>query len=338
MALFDVKAPLQRAPGPFGRILETDFQAYNAATAVEAAQMWTRLLEQDGDMFVTLAGAMSTAQIGITLARLIRERKVCGIGCTGANLEEDPFNLVGFNKYTYLPHYANLTPEQEMALAKNGHPRVTDATIPEVEAMKPVGDALTEVWKAADAAGIRKFPYEFMYDVLRSGVLDEFIEKNGGKRENSWMLAAAEMNLPIFTPGWEDSTTGNLYAGLRAKGIIKNKTVKDGTEWFEEMGNWYRAAAKKAPIGFFQIGGGIAGDGPICVVPYLLTEMNEGKTPFWAYFAQITDAHVSYGGYSGAQPREKITWSKLDVDTPMFDIHSDATIVAPLIFRYVLGD
>ncbi|HEY2851131.1 MAG TPA: deoxyhypusine synthase family protein [Gemmatimonadaceae bacterium] len=335
MSLFDTKAPLRRSPGPFGRILETDFQGYNAATTVEAAQMWVRLLEQDGDMFVTLAGAMSTAQIGITLARMIRERNVCAIGCTGANLEEDLFNLVGFNSYTYLPNYANLTPEQEMKLAKAGHPRVTDSTIPEVEAMKPVGDALTAAWKAADAAGVRKFPYEFLYDVIRSGVL---ADKYEGNPANSWLLAAADMNIPIFTPGWEDSTTGNLYAGLRAKGEVKNKTVRDGTEWFEEMGNWYRAAAKKTPIGFFQIGGGIAGDGPICVVPYLLTEMQEKKTPFWASFTQITDAHVSYGGYSGAQPREKITWSKLDVDTPTFDIHSDATIVAPLIFRYVLGD
>ncbi|HEX7828651.1 MAG TPA: deoxyhypusine synthase family protein [Thermoanaerobaculia bacterium] len=324
------------APGPMGQWMETNYQGYNAATTVEAARGWVRLLQDDGDMFVTLAGAMSTAQLGITLARMIRERKVCGIGCTGANLEEDLFNLIGFNSYTYLPDYASLTPEQEMALAKKGHPRVTDATIPEAEAMKPLGDALTAEWKKADAAGERLFPYQFLYRVIKSGVL---ADKYEGDPANAWMLAAADVDLPIFTPGWEDSTTGNLYASLQAKGELKTRVVRDGTEWFEEMGRWYEKAAKQTPggIGFFQIGGGIAGDGPICVVPYLLTEMQK-KVPFWAYFAQITDAHVSYGGYSGAQPREKITWSKLDVDTPMFDIHSDATIVAPLIFAYVLGD
>lgn len=327
-------AAIAQRPGPIGQWMETNYQGYNAAVTVEAAQAWVRLLEADGDMFVTLAGAMSTAQIGISLARLIRARKVCGIGCTGANLEEDLFNLVGFNSYTYLPDYANLTPEEEMELAKKGHPRVTDATIPEAEAMKPVGDALTVEWKKADAAGERLFPYEFLYRVIRSGVLADHYE---GNPAYSWMLAAADMDIPIFTPGWEDSTTGNLYAALRATGDIKNKTVRDGTEWFEVMGDWYLTASKKNPIGFFQIGGGIAGDGPICVVPYLLADLKK-KVPFWAYFAQITDAHVSYGGYSGAQPREKITWSKIDVDTPMFDIHSDATIVAPLIFAYVLGD
>ena len=298
--------------------------------------MWVRLLEADGDMFITLAGAMSTAQLGITLARVIRTRLTCGIGCTGANLEEDLFNLVGFNSYTYLPDYANLTPADEKRLAESGHPRVTDSTIPELEAMKPVCDALTVEWKKADATGERLFPYEFLYRVIRSRVLEPLYEADPA---NSWMLAASDMDLPIFTPGWEDSTTGNLYAALRVKGEIMGRPVKDGTEWFEQMGHWYtRASTQSTGIGFFQIGGGIAGDGPICVVPYLLADLKQEDTKFWASFTQITDAHVSYGGYSGAQPREKITWAKIDADTPAFDIHSCATIVAPAIFHYVLGD
>lgn len=331
-------APLVQPPGPIGQYMERTMQAYNSATTVEAAQAWVRLLEDDGDMFVSLAGAASTGQIGITLAPMIRERKLCGIGCTGANLEEDVFNLVGFNAYTYLPKYGALTTQQDAALGQSGHPRVTDSTIPEKEAMKPVCDALAEEWKKADAAGERLFPYQFLYRVLLSGVLDKTITKHEGKKENSWMLAAAEMNLPIFTPGWEDSTTGNTYAGMRSRGEIMGRPVKDGTEWFEEMGNWYRAASRQSNgIGFFQLGGGIAGDGPICVVPYLIADMKEEDTPFWAYFAQITDAHVSYGGYSGASPTEKVSWLKISPDGPMFDIHSDYSVVFPWVAAYVMG-
>jgi deoxyhypusine synthase len=332
-------AKLTQQPGPVGRFMEFTMQGYNSATLVEAAQAWVRLLEDDGDMFVAVAGAASTGQIGRTLARLIRERKVCGIGCTGANLEEDPFNLVGFNAYEYLPKYGMMTTNEDSKLGMSGHPRVTDATIPEKEAMQPVCDALCVEWKKADVSGERLFPYQFMYRVLLSGVLKDAIKKHEGHPEWSWMLAAAEMNLPIFTPGWEDSTTGNCYAGLRARGEIMGRPVKDGTEWFEEMGNWYRTASKQSSgIGFFQIGGGIAGDGPICVVPYLLTDMKEEDTKFWSYFAQITDAHVSYGGYSGASPTEKVSWLKLSPDGPMFDIHSDASICFPLVAAYVLGD
>lgn len=329
-------AKLLQQTGPIGQFMETDYQGYNAATLVDAAQGWVRLLEADGDMFLTLAGAMSTAQIGISLARLIRERKVCGIGCTGANLEEDLFNLVGFNSYQYLPKYSSLSQAQDAALGASGHPRVTDATIPEAKAMKPVCDALAAEWTNADREGHRLFPYEFLYRVIRSGVLEKKFE---GNPAYSWMIAASDMNLPIFTPGWEDSTTGNAYAGMRARGEILGRPVKDGTEWFEEMAQWYRRASRQSSgIGFFQIGGGIAGDGPICVVPHLLADMNEDETPFWAYFAQITDAHVSYGGYSGAAPQEKASWLKLAADTPTYDIHSCATIAFPLVAHYVLGD
>lgn len=329
------KPPKQKA-GPFGQMLEKDMMAYNAATTVEAAQGWVRLLEDDGDMFVTLAGAMSTAQLGISLAQMIRERKVCGIGCTGANLEEDLFNLVGFNHYKYLPDYREVTRKEDAKLRDTGHPRVTDSTIPEKQAMKPVCEALAELWTKADYSGERKFPYEFLYDVIRSGMLES---KYQADPANSWMIAASDMNIPIFTPGWEDSTTGNHYAMMRAKGLIRGRPVKDGTEWFEEMMVWYRRASRQSNgIGFFQIGGGIAGDGPICVVPCLKQEMGEEDTPYWAYFAMITDADVSMGGYSGAEGSEKISWGKLDVDTPIYVIKSDACVVAPLIFRYVLGE
>lgn len=330
--------PLIQQPGPIGQFLEFSFMGYNSATLVEAAQEWVRVLEDDGDMFLTLAGAASTGQIGRTLAPMIRERKVCGIGCTGANLEEDVFNVVGYNAYQYLPNYGSLTTSEDSKLGTSGNPRVTDSTIPEKEAMQPVCDALKAEWLKADANGVRKFPYEFLYDVIRSGVLTAHIQKHEGNIAHSWMFAAADVNLPIFTPGWEDSTTGNSYAGMRARGEIKNRPVKDGTEWFEEMGNWYRRASTQSNgIGFFQIGGGIAGDGPICVVPYLLTDMKEKKTKFWRSFAQITDAHVSYGGYSGASPTEKVSWLKLDKDGPMFDIHSDASVCWPLVAAYVMG-
>ncbi|MCX7830176.1 MAG: deoxyhypusine synthase family protein, partial [Acidobacteria bacterium] len=61
------------------------------------------------------------------------------------------------------------------------------------------------------------------------------------------------------------------------------------------------------------------------------------NVPLWGYFCQISEAATSYGSYSGAVPNEKITWGKLGVDTPKFVVESDATIVAPLIFAYVLN-
>jgi len=72
-------------------------------------------------------------------------------------------------------------------------------------------------------------------------------------------------------------------------------------------------------------------------VPMLEQDLQQTGTPLWSYFCQIGDSTTSYGSYSGAVPNEKITWGKLAVDTPKYMIESDATIVAPLIFAYVLG-
>jgi deoxyhypusine synthase len=151
------------------------------------------------------------------------------------------------------------------------------------------------------------------------------------------MLAACEKNLPIITPGWEDSTLGNIFVSHVIRKDIKNiDTVKSGLEAMGMMIDWYKENSKDQSIGFFQIAGGIAGDFPICVVPLIQQDLQE-DCKLWGYFCQISDSTTSYGSYSGAVPNEKITWGKLGEDTPRFVIESDASIVAPLIFAYVLG-
>jgi len=154
------------------------------------------------------------------------------------------------------------------------------------------------------------------------------------------VLAAKEMGVTIYTPGWEDCTLGNIFVSEVMSGNVKSHgAIRHGTEQMEHLAKWYiEMGKKKTPIGFFQIGGGIAGDFPICVVPMLIQDLELEDTPFWAYFCQISDSTTSYGSYSGAVPNEKITWGKLDIHTPKYMINSDAAIVAPLIFSYVLGD
>jgi len=320
---------------PVSDFIRTHFRHFNAATVVDAANAYRQHVEHGGKMFLSLAGAMSTAELGLSLAEMIRQDKVHGISCTGANLEEDVFNLVAHNSYERVPNYRDLTPKDEEALLKRGLNRVTDTCIPEMEAMRRVEAAVHKEWQAADKSGERRFPHEFMYQVLRSGALSPHYQINP---HHSWLLAAMEKNLPIFVPGWEDSTLGNLYAGHCIEGRVKNvHTVRTGIEYMMELVNWYENNAKSAAMGFFQIAGGIAGDFPICVVPLLRQDLKRVNTPLWSYFCQISDSTTSYGSYSGAVPNEKITWGKLGVDTPAFIIESDASIVAPLIFADVLG-
>ena len=213
--------------------------------------------------------------------------------------------------------------------------RVTDTCIPEMEAMRRIETAVLEEWMAADAAGERLFPHQFMNRLIRGGKLAESYQIDP---KDSWLVAAAERDLPMFVPGWEDSTLGNMYTGHCISGNVKNvHTVRTGIEYMMELAEWYTATSAATPIGFFQIGGGIAGDFPICVVPMLHQDLQREEVPLWGYFCQISDSTTSYGSYSGAVPNEKITWGKLGEHTPKYVIESDATIVAPLVFALVLG-
>ena len=317
------------------KFIDHHYRHFNAAALRDAAISYREHMDKGGQMLVTLAGAMSTAELGLSLAEMIRQGKVHAISCTGANLEEDVFNLVAHDHYVRVPNYRDLTAKDEEALLDRHLNRVTDTCIPEGEAIRRIEKVVLQEWTKADKEGQAFFPHEFMYKILLSGALKEYYQIDP---KDSWLLAAAERNLPMVVPGWEDSTLGNIFTGHVMCGDIKNvHTVRTGIEYMKTFAEWYKSASKKASIGFFQIGGGIAGDFPICVVPMLHQDLGQTDVPLWGYFCQISDSTTSFGSYSGAVPNEKITWGKLGAETPKHIIESDASIVAPLMFAYIMG-
>lgn len=310
------------------------FRHFNAAVVVDASEAYVQHLAKGGKMFMTIAGAMSTGELGLSLAEMIRKDKVHGICCTGANLEEDIFNLVAHEYYERVPHYRQLSPAEEIKLRDRGMNRVTDTCIPEEEAIRRIEKQVLKLWQKADQEKKSYFPYEFMYQLIRSGTIKDNYQIDS---KDSWVVAACEKNIPIFSPGWEDSTLGNIFVSHVIKKDLSNfHIVKSGVEQMAHLTDWYRENNENSSIGFFQIAGGIAGDFPICVVPLIQQDLKE-DCKFWGYFCQISDSTTSYGSYSGAVPNEKITWGKIEGDTPRFIIESDATIVAPLMFAYILG-
>lgn len=308
------------------------FRHFNAAALVDAAKAWEDHLAAGGKMMLTMGGAMSTAELGLVIAELIRRDKVHAMTVTGANLEEDVYNLVAHDHYVRVPGFRELSAADDKALLDRHLNRVTDTCIPEEEAMRKIEHHMLELWAAAQRAGTRAFPHEYFYQLLRSDRLagDYQIDPRG-----SWLVAAAERELPLFVPGWEDSTLGNMCAAACTRGDSDPRIVKGGVEYMMRLIDWYSETDKTARLGFFQIGGGISGDFPICVVPLLRQDLRRPARS-WGYFCQISEAATSYGSYSGAPPNEKITWGKIDVDTPRFMIESDATIVFPLIAAYLL--
>lgn len=317
--------------------MSTHYLHFNAREVVDAAKAYEAHVDAGGRMLIAMAGAMSTGEFGISLARMIRAGKVHAISCTGANLEEDVFNLLAGREYEIIPSWRDLSAQDEQALYERGMNRVTDTCIPET-VMRHIEGRLVECWQRAAAAGERKLPSEFLFEVLSDPTLSEHVQSDPA---HSWMLASKEAGIPVYAPGWEDSTTGNIFAANVISGRLPDHScVQSGTEQFQALVEWYEAnhgAGETPSVGFFQIGGGIAGDFAICAVPCITQDLRR-EVPYWGYFCQITDAQPSYGGYSGAPANEKITWGKLEPSTPKFEINSDAAIVAPLICSWVLGD
>ena len=309
--------------------IQRNYRHFNAGALSDCVESIRIFLDNDGRLMITLAGAMSTAEIGKTLAPAIRSQKVHAICCTGANLEEDLFNLIARSDYERIPNWRDFSASDDLDLHERGLNRVTDVAIPEQEAIRYVEKQMLELWKDAEAAGDRRFPHEYIYDLLLHGDLDF-----DGDPSESWLMAAADANLPIFTPGWEDSTLGNiLVARVIDLTLSSQDIVLSGLHAMQALADWYRE--DDSPTGLLQVGGGIAGDFPICVVPMLRQDVGIDVN-LWSWFAQISESRPSYGGYSGAPPNEKISWGKLSLETPTFVIESDASIVLPLILEAIM--
>src|SRR6056297_1295740 len=243
--------------------LERHFRHFNARELVAAAQQYKQFVgsESGGRMMVTLAGAMSTGELGISLAEMIRADKVHAVCCTAANLEEDIFNLVAHDEYRIVPNWRALSAADETAFRDEGFNRVTDTCIPET-VMRHIEHRLVVMWKKAAEERAARPPAEFMFELLDQHDLEEHFQV---PREHSWVAACKDKQIPIFVPGIEDSTLGNIFTARVIDGSVANhRALATGTEQMQRLVEWYQQQCQNGPIGFFQIGGGIAGDFPIC--------------------------------------------------------------------------
>ncbi len=308
-----------------------NYKNFNSRATRDATLSYWSHIEGGGKMFWAVAGAMSSAQLGITLAPAIRAGLIHGLSVTGANLEESLFRLVAHHSYKDFPEYRYFTKDDDTKILEQRMRRVTDTSIPEDEAFRAVEKYIVPMWTDATKNKTRRFWHEYFYELIQK-IEPKLYE---GSAEECWLLAAARAKLPMVVPGCEDSTFGNIFASHVKTDECSALIVKSGIEYMGQLYDDYKELSTGKGVGFFQIGGGIAGDFPICVVPSIKYDLAQPVKP-WAYFCQISDSTTSYGSYSGATPNEKITWDKLTRDTPMFVIESDATIVVPLMLNALL--
>jgi deoxyhypusine synthase len=332
---------IKKSATPVSAFAERTLNHTNGGATMAAALWLKEHIKNGGKVVVTLAGALSSFQIGIMLAELIRQNKVHLVSATGANHEESYYRYVAHSHYAYIPRYTELTPEQEAELRDAGLRRITDTFLPEDESVRIMEPHLLKMWKEAEAKGESAFPHEYFRRLFAEGLIKPDPKANP---QDSWVYAAYKKNIPIVVPGFEDSTMGNIFASYTYTGAHKKKgdpvadprVMKSGLDYFHLMYDWYMKESKDAPIAFLQLGGGIAADFPICVVPSIKHDLGNDNVRDWAGFIEIGSSPMSYGSYSGAGGKEKITWDKLSTKSYYNIIQSDVTVAFPWIAAVLL--
>ncbi|GGB11299.1 deoxyhypusine synthase [Brucella endophytica] len=309
-----------------------DYHHFNAGALKRAILDYHRHVSAGGKMFWALAGALSTARLGIVLAPAIRNGLIHGLSVTGANIEESLLQMIVGEKYKFDWDYRYLKLEDDANYEAQGMARVTDTLIPK-EAFDVVGEMLKSRWLSTQSASGRRFWHDYFYDVAHQ----EGGKSAYGKRPNEcWLLAAAEQDIPIMVGGHADSSYGNYFASLCYRREISPNIVKSDIEYMVSFFDIYQdTLAPGHGCGYVQVGGGIAGDFAMCAVPSLRQDLGR-SVPHWAYFCQVSDSITSFGSYSGAGANEKITWNKTNAKTPAHLIESDATLVVPIFLEALL--
>ncbi|MBN8550181.1 MAG: deoxyhypusine synthase family protein [Deltaproteobacteria bacterium] len=336
-----LSAYVTRSKSPVSAFAEKTLNHCNGGSTMEAALWLKRHLKSGGKLVVTIAGALSSFQVGVMLAELIRKNKVHLISATGANHEESYYRYVAHSHYAYIPRYTELTPKQEAELRDAGLRRITDTFLPEDESVRIMEPHLLKMWRAAEKSGSSYYPHEYFRRLFAEKLISADAQANP---HDCWAYAAYQKDIPIVIPGFEDSTMGNIFASYTYSGPHKKKgdtkvspsVMKSGLDYFHLMYDWYLKESKKHPIAFLQLGGGIAADFPICVVPSIKHDLRLHKVRDWAGFIEIGSSPMSYGSYSGAGGKEKITWDKLSTDSYYQIIQSDVTVAFPWIAAVLL--
>lgn len=330
----------------------------NGGRTVDAGLWLKKHCDEGGKIFLTMSGAGSSFQQGIMISELIRAGKIGGISVTGANLEESLYRALANEAYGNIPDYQELTRNQEQEFDDVGLRRITDTFLPEGETVRVILPLFEKMWRAAHRGKERRLWHEYFFDLFTWKMITP--EQMTNPRD-CWLYQAWLHKIPIFVPGYEDSTMGNIFTYYCFNGThpflkrykqrkpINNDVVLPGTAYMHSLVQMYMNATrggKKNWLAFLQLGGGIAADFPICVVPHLkkdyLAEESLQKQkrliPPWAGFVEIFSSPMSYGSYSGAGGKEKITWSKLNPDAYMMQIQGDYTMHFPPIAALVLGE
>jgi deoxyhypusine synthase len=301
-------------------LIDQQFQAYNAARLLEAAQLFTQKMldpQEDVTIGLTMAGALTPAGLGGCLISLMEYGFVDFIISTGANLYHDIHHALA------------------MALHR-GDFRLDDVKLQEVGVIR-IYDILFEdkVLLDTDAfvrESLKTLPNRPIATSELHHHLGTQLLKAGVKPEYSVLAQAAAWNVPIYTSSPGDSSIGMNVARNALEG--STLTLDPLADVNETTAIVYSATRN----GVIILGGGSPKNFYLQTQPQLWEVLGIQKGGH-DYFIQITADSPHWGGLSGATPSEAVSWGKINPsqlrDTTV--IYGDSTIALPLVAAYAIS-
>ena len=308
-------------------LIETTFQAYNAARLREGAQLFAeRMLGEDVTVGLTLTGALTPAGLGIsTIIPLIEAGFVDWIISTGANLYHDTHFGLGLAMHRGNAQISDVT------LREEGVVRIYDIFF-DYDVLLSTDAFFREIIRAEEfqrEMSTAEFHYLCgKYVAERERVL--------GLKNQSVLSAAYTHGVPVYTSSPGDSSIGMNVAAMELQGgKLRLNPSADVNETAAVVLSAKRGGGKSA---IFICGGGSPKNFALQTEPQI-QEVLGIEEKGHDFFLQVTDARPDTGGLSGATPSEAVSWGKIDPDQLPGTVvcYVDSTVALPLITAYAMA-
>ena len=301
-------------------LIDTQFQAYNAARLHEAARLYAEEMlapEKDVTIGLTMAGALTPAGLGGCILTLMEYGFVDFIISTGANLYHDMHHALAMSM-----HRGDFRLDDTL-LQQEGVIRIYDILFED----KVLLDTDAFVRESLKSLPNRPISTSELHYHLGTQLL-----KVGVKPEYSVLAQAAAWNVPIYTSSPGDSSIGMNVARNALDGSLL--TLDPLADVNETTAIVHHATRN----GVIILGGGSPKNFYLQTQPQLWEVLGIHKGGH-DYFIQITADAPHWGGLSGATPSEAVSWGKIKPDQlrSTVVIYGDSTIALPLLTAYVVS-
>ncbi len=325
-------APLDKGSSEVVALVDTYFNAYNAARLREACHTLAHMIDQGATIGVSISGALTPAGLSSVLVPLIERGYIDYLSSTGANLYHDLHFDLDLPLYRGGPEV--VTGAHDVRLRKEGIIRVYDVLFP-AEVLYKTDEWVYRVLMSPEFR-VKMSGSELHH---RLGKYALATAREIGVKKPSLLGACHEHDVPVWVASPGDSTIGLNMAAIYTASPERGPHIDPAADVTEMAALVLDAKRSKGGSSGVVIFGGGAPKNFLLQTEPQLQEILGVSEKGHDFFIQITDARPDTGGLSGATPAEAVSWGKIDPDQLSGTVvcYVDSTVAMPIMASYVLA-